>query len=204
MNTQKTLPALFQSHTGKSELCEISANIEQRQHSTKSINPSYPPQATSAAKILKQNGYRKLSTICNTLQDELYKAKDMKSKQLVAIKRTNKLLFASGIAHEEETTFCVSENIIREALILQYLTIHNKCIGGYIIQFINFFQSESDYYLVIEYIDSQINLKQFVEMAQQHIQNGTLKLKRYQKTIQYLYWQLAVTLQWLHNSMKCC
>eukprot|EP01084_Bolivina_argentea_P207435 353913_1 len=159
---------------------------------------------TSEDIILEMNGYIKTNKITNTLQGELFKAKELSTGQYVAIKKTNKSLHNEHISIQDDTTFFVSENIIREAIMIQHLTVDNTCIGKYIIQFINFFESDTDYYLVLEYIESEINLKQFVAIAHKCIEKGKLKLRHYQKVIQYLYWQLLVTIQWLHDSMHVC
>ena len=55
----------------------------------------------------------------------------------------------------------------------------------------------------MEYIDSEMNLRQFVEIAFKYIQEKKLRLKYYQKIVKYVYWQLVVTVRWLHQCMSC-
>eukprot|EP01084_Bolivina_argentea_P101903 182631_1 len=158
--------------------------------------------------VFIKNGYKKINTIKKTLQGELYKASIIANRndqsQYVAIKRTSKYLYKQNIAIEDNINFCVSENIIKESLILKYLTVDHKPIGDYITTFIQFFQSDTDYFLVMEYIDTEMNLKQFISRASQYIQQGKLALVNYHKIIKYLLWQLFVTIQYLHDSMNCC
>eukprot|EP01084_Bolivina_argentea_P078440 142328_1 len=153
---------------------------------------------------LADHSYTKVHKLCDTLQGDLWKAQDMKTNEYVTIKRTDKQLFQQQISIDDDNMqFCVSENIIKESNILKRLTVDNHCIGNYIIQYINFFESDTDYYLVMQYVESETNLKQFVQTAHKHIKNNKLKLKQYQKIIKYLYWQLIVTVHWMHNDMKC-
>eukprot|EP01084_Bolivina_argentea_P168252 291829_1 len=113
--------------------------------------------------IFRRNGYRKLKRISTTLQGELFKAIKMdKYQSNVCIKKISKYLCDNQITNEDGYSICVSKNVIKEALLLKYLTIINQCIGGYIVNYIDFFESNTDYYLVTEYIESEMNLKQFI------------------------------------------
>ena len=187
-----------------------------------SYSPSMMTLLTNLAQmdeesIFYNNGYQKISKICDTLQGAMYKAIKLEKEVLnvnynnkfqskqsyVAIKQTNKSLFSEKIAIEDDdTTFCVSEDIIKEAMILKYLTVDNTPIGGYIVKYIDLFESDTDYFLVMEYIESEMNLKQFVSKSREYIKNGKLSANQYHKIVKYLLWQLFVTIQWLH-SMHC-
>ena len=157
--------------------------------------------------------------ICNTLQGQLYKAKrisdmddekkdvdekqrDSTAHQYVAIKRIDKELFQESIAIQDDMNFIVSENIIKEAFILKYLTVDNCPIGDYICKYIDFFESDDYYYLVIEYVYSEINLWNLYQ-RHAYINDGKLELRKYQKIIKYILWQLFVTVNWMHNTVHC-
>ena len=114
-----------------------------------------------------------------------------------------------------------------QALILCHLTVDNKPTADYIVQFRDFFETEDDYYLVMEYIEG-INLAEFTKKAHQYISDGKLKLKEFQKIVKYLFWQLTVCiiicfgvcfeyeqseffnvqikviLHWIHDDMNVC
>eukprot|EP01084_Bolivina_argentea_P019007 35389_1 len=154
--------------------------------------------------LLHNHGYRIMHKICDTMQGDLFKALNVNTNRFVAIKKTDKQLFAKRIAIQDRIHFCVTENIIKEAHILKYLTVDNTPIGDYIVQYIDFFESGESYYLVMEYIASETDLKQFILKAKRYIQCGKMDIKAYQKTMKFLLWQLFVTVQWLHLSMKCC
>eukprot|EP01084_Bolivina_argentea_P292906 503689_1 len=153
--------------------------------------------------VLQRHGYKRITKISETLQGELFKASDLHQNRYVAIKRTDKRLFRQQIAVQDDISFVVAENIVQEAFLLRYLTVDHTPIGDYVLQFIDFFESNASYYLVIEYIESEMNLKQFITKCAQYIANGQLSLNEYKKVIKFVLWQLFVTVQWLHT-MRCC
>ena len=154
--------------------------------------------------ILEQHGYHQINKICDTLQGQLILAEKTWNKQRVrvVIKQTDKETFEQRVAKQDDMIYCVEKNIVKEALILHHLTVDNEPIANYIVKFVDFFQSEHDYYLIMEYIDG-INLKQFVDKAHQYINDGKLSLKEYQKIIKYIFWQLIALIRWLHDDMHC-
>eukprot|EP01084_Bolivina_argentea_P190877 327902_1 len=155
--------------------------------------------------ILAKKGYKKLHKITDTLQGELIKAVNINDTNNIhyAIKRTEKSLHNQGIAIQDEMNFCVAENIVKESLILKYLT-SNSAADGKIVKYIDHFESETDYYLVTEYISSETNLKQFVRNAHNYIDQKQITLKYYQNVIRYVYWQLLIIFKFLHDDMNCC
>ena len=107
--------------------------------------------------LFAEHGYTKIGKICDTLQGELIKAKtnfcsiDCKY-EYVAIKKICKKLTRDKIAydHDQDSNtdiqFCVQEDIQKEAAILKHLTLDNQSTFNYIVQFIEFFESEDYYY----------------------------------------------------------
>lgn len=130
---------------------------------------------------------------------------DQSVNYLVTIKKCDKVLVAEHISYadDEDMHFCVDDSILKERDILQYLTIDNIPTCDYIARYIDFFQSEEDYYLVTESIRSGITLQAFIEKAHQFIKIGKLKCKEYQKIIKYIFWQLCAVMHWLHDDMHC-
>lgn len=155
--------------------------------------------------VYAKNGYKKLGKISRCLQGDMYKALNQTNGEYVAIKRASKELLDDNIAFDDDgMTFCVSENLVKEAAILQYLTVRNRPLGDYIVNFVDLFEDDEDYFLVLEYIESETNLQQFVQEAHEYLKKGQLPLKAYQKAIKYIMWQLVVTVKWLHDDMHCC
>ena len=156
--------------------------------------------------VMFQNDYRKIKKICDTLQGEMYKAMPMTphtNGKYVAIKRTDKQLLHEGIAIEDGFSFCVSENILNEAMILRHLTVYNKPINACIVKFIDFFESNDSYFLVTEFIESEMNLKQFVAASRVHIENGTLSPIHYQKIMRYLMFQYVHFFECFCQCVSC-
>eukprot|EP01084_Bolivina_argentea_P167089 290061_1 len=156
--------------------------------------------------LLAKYGYIKDKILHKTLQGEIFKAKSINNEhnqhRFVTIKKTSKHLHKKRESVDDNGfKYIVDENIIKEALILRHLTIENKPIGDTIIKYINFFHSNTDYYLVTEYIDGDMTLKDFIPKLHQYIKQNKLKLKEYQKIIKYLLWQLVATIHWMHNDV---
>eukprot|EP01084_Bolivina_argentea_P181185 312953_1 len=159
--------------------------------------------------ILSEHGYKKMRFICKTLQGELIEAIKIEGKDIgqhVIIKITNKKLYKEhiSIADNDGLNYCIEDDIFKEALILNHLTNHNKCSGQYITKYVQFFESEKDYYLVTECINKCMNLKTFIKKSFKYIKNQQLELKDYQHFVRYLMWQLCAVMQWMHEDMHCC
>eukprot|EP01083_Nonionella_stella_P280379 953863_1 len=168
-------------------------SIDEKHDTTHNIDP-----------LLKLNGYKFIRKICDTQQGELLEATDHKSSAVV-IKKVGTALFRQRITKKDAfgMTYCIPNNILKEAIILNHLTVNNHCT--FMIQFVHFFYSDHYYYLVTKQIDDDtLNLKQFLEQAQKYICDGKLDMKKYLKVLKYIFWQLSVWLHWMHNDMHCC
>ncbi len=103
--------------------------------------------------------------------------------------------------HYDTSHFCVHDDIHKEAAILRYLNNKDSC--NKMSRYIDFFESQADYYLVLESETDFMKLKEFVNTAHKYIENGKLKRKEYAKIIKYIMWQLLTAINWLHNDMYC-
>eukprot|EP01083_Nonionella_stella_P254293 873982_1 len=83
---------------------------------------------------------------------------------------------------QPETVQSTSKNILKYALLLNHCTITNKAPGHHIAQFIDFFNDEQYYYLVMEYC-GPITLQQWSQKAFEYIQNNRLDIKQYRKMV---------------------
>jgi len=164
----------------------------------------------STEATLDEHGYCKLHIIAKTQHGELILAQssDNKGSRKVAIKRTSKQLLKNKTTIDAEdndninTHILSDENIITEAILLNDATVNNTPPGDYVTKFIEFFQSTTDYYLVMEYVESQVTLKKFVEKAHQYIQRGILDRKEWNKILKFLSWQLVATTHYMHNELN--
>ena len=106
----------------------------------------------------------------------------------VAIKKISKKLHNRRVYKEKGgTNILIDEDVVKEAILLHYLTIDNKSTGGYICQLLSFFESPKYYYIVMEY-GGNCNLKQFVKRAHHFIQKKLLKISEWQKICKFLFW----------------
>eukprot|EP01084_Bolivina_argentea_P096427 173369_1 len=162
--------------------------------------------------LISENGYKYVDKICDTLQGELIKAKVLKSSlrnaaigSYVAIKKTDKSLVKQQIAMQDNMTFMVSENCVKEAYALKQMTSNSN-----IVQFVDYFESDSHFYLVMEHIENAITLKEFVDLSFNLMNECKLTMEEYSKTIKEIMWQLVNTIRWLHGVVQsvhldiCC
>eukprot|EP01083_Nonionella_stella_P025383 69895_1 len=169
------------------------------------ITAGNTPQSSNEIECLSKNGYCRKDKICNALQGEVFVAQTMNGTN-VAIKKTYKNLHYQHMALKHmysEGTHIIEEDIIKEAVILQYLTVDNKPSNGSIVKLIEFFESDDAFYLVTEHVGT-LTLAQFNQKAHQLIAQKKLKTKTWKQIVKYLVWQLSVILYWLHNDMQCC
>eukprot|EP01084_Bolivina_argentea_P224586 379727_1 len=121
--------------------------------------------------LLANHGYRKQQTICNTSQGELFIVdiinNDTIKTKTAVIKKIDKLLHKQHIIIQNEINFITNKNIVQEIEILRHLTVENT--NEHVVQYMESFESETHYYLVMEYIKSNMNLKEYVVKAQEYI-----------------------------------
>eukprot|EP01084_Bolivina_argentea_P012563 23511_1 len=156
--------------------------------------------------IYAKNGYKKIKKLKNILQGELLLVEEIKTHKLFVIKKTEIELFKENtVINDNGDYIFTSENRIKEREILKYVTNLNKNdpMNQYIIKYKDWFKSEDDYFLVIEYIESETNLKQFIAQCQKHIYENKLTLNEYHSKIKYVFWQLVTTIHWLHGKHIC-
>lgn len=129
----------------------------------------------------------------------------LNKESFVIIKKTNKRLHRQGISMKDadNLVYCVQEDILKEAHILRYLTVHHDKIGLYIGKFVRFFSTETDYYLVMEYFEHSMNFKEFIDRSHQFMIIKKMKYVYYRKVIKHLFWQLFIAMHWLHADIKC-
>eukprot|EP01084_Bolivina_argentea_P125501 222352_1 len=161
--------------------------------------------------IFAKHGYKKNGIFCDTLQGKVFNAITINTEKqkYVKIKKCDKYCYLNQIsfADDDNMQFIVEDDIIKEKLILQYLNIDNPktLFQNSIPKLIDFFHTETDYYLVTQHSDENINimtLKQFTTTAHKYIGTGKLKEKQYQKIVKRILWDIAIIVHSLHN-MRC-
>lgn len=163
--------------------------------------------------IVREHGYKIDREVGPTLQGTLFKAHIIEATKenalygpvgsAVAIKKVDKAVYANRTAHVDGMTFVVEQDLLKEAILLKHLTLHNRPTGDYIARFVDFFESDTHFYLVTEFVEG-LSLEQFVRQAFALMAEGRLSRIDYQKTVKYLFWQLATTTRWLHDVMASC
>jgi len=191
-------------------LLDISSSYDSPYEYPNAYENSNEQSMENYIQTLSNYGYSKLKTICDqSLQGKVYEGEKRTGNdygsikiERVAIKQVSKLLHNAHISLEDGMSFVVEENVIKESLILNYLTVLNKPPADYIVNFIEFFEDNDNFYLVTSYGGNQ-NLLQFVNKAHTYLKEGRLSIKEWQKTVKYLFWQIIVILNYLHNDLQC-
>jgi len=174
--------------------------------STPSKNEPPVPQK-SDAELLLEKGYKINKKICDTKQGCMYDGVILEPTtciKRIAIKKTEKYLYSKRISRGYgNMNIITNENIIKEAIILHHLTVDNKATADYIVRFVDFFETEHSYFLVMEW-GGDVTLNQFCDQAFEYMQQGKLDLKEWKRIVKYIFWQLSVILYFMHHDQHCC
>lgn len=152
---------------------------------------------------LNQKGYKEIRKICDTLQGEMILCEKMDESKKCAVKKINRGLYSNNICVDDHgMSIIVDEDIVKEGFFYKLLTVDNIAVTDSIPRFIDFFVSESYIYLITEYIEGEMTLGDFVEMAMIYIREQRLDLKEWRKICRYISWQCVAILYWLHNDLS--
>eukprot|EP01084_Bolivina_argentea_P193283 331633_1 len=123
------------------------------------------------------------------------------ANNIVVIKRCSKYLHNKSVTIQNGKEYPVNENVINEYKILKYFTAQKSC-PSQITKSIDFFESEYNYYFVME--NAGGDFFDFIVRAHKLITDGKLKVKEWRKFVKYLFYQMVIVVQFLHNQMHCC
>eukprot|EP00485_Elphidium_margaritaceum_P010210 CAMPEP_0202701492 /NCGR_PEP_ID=MMETSP1385-20130828/14582_1 /ASSEMBLY_ACC=CAM_ASM_000861 /TAXON_ID=933848 /ORGANISM="Elphidium margaritaceum" /LENGTH=320 /DNA_ID=CAMNT_0049358929 /DNA_START=279 /DNA_END=1238 /DNA_ORIENTATION=- len=160
------------------------------------------------------NGYRFIEKIRDASQGAIYRAMivpvedddqgssaDDVDAQYVIIKKTMKKLHNEGVAIQNGYNIVTHKNIVKEAMILHYLSTQHESLTDYVPEFVEAVESDTAYYLVMDDAGS-MTLKAFCDRAFEYIRDGRLSHSNYLLMCKYIAWQMCVCLQWLHREMN--
>eukprot|EP01083_Nonionella_stella_P291748 992490_1 len=99
--------------------------------------------------VLRKTGFSNVSKITSTLQGTIWSATTY-DLQSVVIKTTSKYLHDKSMSSINGQTSHVQEDILLEQSILKYVTQQQDCPKS-IVKFQDFFQTNCDYYMVMEH-----------------------------------------------------
>jgi hypothetical protein len=163
----------------------------------------------SSTKINKQriigNYTIYLPPIQRTLQGYIYEGSMNNCTKSIIIKLTDKKLHNDRKAVYNGTKIFINENIFKEKQILQYITknaqIYN--IGNYIPLYIDFFEFEENYFLIMEHGGK--SLFEFVDKGHQYIKTKLLEINEWKENIcKCAFKQMCTVTDILHNTFNIC
>jgi len=92
---------------------------------------------------------------------------------------------------------------VNEAGILRLLKQQKHVATEYIVEFVDFFSGDDAHFLVMDYIEHSMSLAVYIQTIHRLKREGILKTNKLLKITKFIFWQLAVALQWLHDEMDC-
>eukprot|EP00484_Ammonia_sp_Unknown_P030465 CAMPEP_0197038604 /NCGR_PEP_ID=MMETSP1384-20130603/15516_1 /TAXON_ID=29189 /ORGANISM="Ammonia sp." /LENGTH=337 /DNA_ID=CAMNT_0042469061 /DNA_START=31 /DNA_END=1044 /DNA_ORIENTATION=- len=153
--------------------------------------------------ILNKVGVIDARKLTQTLQGSIWKASlvstngdnDSDAPKAVAVKVTDRYLQEHGLARIGDQTYCVQEDIVYEAKLLQSVTASKQCPDS-IVKFHRFFATKTDYYLIME--DGGSSLFDFVVKAHRFIRAGTIGLSHWKQMVKRIFKQMVECVEYLH------
>lgn len=122
--------------------------------------------------VIHQKGYQIIDKIRDCTQGAIWKAKvtkeggsipgNLPKGSIVAIKRVNKVFHQdreSG-AKDFGMTELLEEDVVKEAAIMKHCTVSIRDSGRFILKFIDFFETSSEYCLVTEWHENALSMKE--------------------------------------------
>merc|ERR1719410_47151 len=137
---------------------------------------------------LKRNGYFNATLLSTTLQGSVWTAPHPETKKLVVIKATSKALHHEQVVVIDDKKYRVQENIFKERAILKYLTAKDKNAPKSIVQYIDWFTDEYNYFLVMEH--GGHSLFNFTLKVHGYIESGQIAMNEWHKLVQLLFNQM--------------
>ena len=195
------------------DLCDNKSNYNEDYMDVfrKVVQNSLKGGLCDADKLFLDTNYIKISIISETKHSKIYKArpgdKNGCNDRLVAIKKYE-LQRAHQLIQFEDKVVKVSKfedygfKIKNEASMLKYLAGADCSARDFIVKYIDF-QEGDGYYLVMEYIESEMNLKQFLDLSFKYIKEERMDSMHYGSIIKLIFWQLSMVMKVLHHDMKC-
>ena len=153
---------------------------------------------------LRVHGYKREKFIANTLQGKTFTARyiDIRlNKQELVIKTTNKELYNKGITVTKDgKAFNIKEDIVAESVMMREFMNNNPPAS--LIGFIDFFEDEEFYYLVMEH--GGTDFFDFVVKCHELINEDKLSMKEWRKQCKFIFAQMIQFIKWLHETMNYC
>jgi len=160
------------------------------------------PDDEVVSTVFKKCNYTDAKPLATSLQGSVWTATGPQGEH-IAIKVTKKKLHQQSMSTEiGGAQYPIQENIKKEAQILHHLTVsetikHGGKIPKSIVKYVDFFQSKTNYYLVME--NGGSSLFDFVVKAHQLIACDKLDVSEWHKCVKVIYKQLLDALQYMHS-----
>eukprot|EP01083_Nonionella_stella_P009425 27169_1 len=157
--------------------------------------------------LLQQYGYEVIQNIIKrTANGCVYEAQCIETSETTPLNKWSHLTstkLEKHVAIKKVTKQCDEATLTKEAMIVHYLTVRNKAPRNNICNFVEFIETEKDYFLVEEYAGN-MTLGMFTQQAHEYIKQKRLPKKEWRVFVKFVFWQLIVNMYWMHYDMNCC
>jgi len=147
--------------------------------------------------VLQQAGYCSNQKKTDTLQGSIWSSRSQNNGSSVIIKVTSRKLHKESVIIYDGKKYNVDENIIKEKDILKYLSSKKRKQCDHIVQYLDFFKSNSRYYLIMEHGGHM--LFDFVVRVHRYIQSKKLDIVEWHKLIKIIFVQILDAVQYIHD-----
>jgi len=148
--------------------------------------------------ILTKRGYVQSNKLIDTLQGTIWRAIQQSTKSQVVIKITSKALSSKSVMIVDGEERPVHENILREKIILKYLSNGKNCPQS-IVKYVDFMKSNVNYYLVMT--DGGHSLFDFNLKVHEYIEAAKISISHWHSVVKLIFRQMLSALDYIH-SMK--
>eukprot|EP01083_Nonionella_stella_P052906 140205_1 len=206
-NAQSTVKSTKAQHDNTKSTSTKSPQ-KQPKTETKETDQSQSKYDETLVSFLRTKGYAIQSKLANTLQGAIYRCTLLNGSQCfahdtVVIKVTRKDL------HHESMTILengkkkhIQENILKERDIIHELTATNDPRTIYMTRYVDFFEDNTSFYLVIE--EGGSDLFEYVVRCHGLIRKGQLERKEWRLMCKKIFKQMIEYLDYLHSEHDIC
>jgi len=156
--------------------------------------------AGCAAQQTTPHRYCSFVEIARTLQGSIGRSTQQPLGRGVVIKIANRRLCSLSLGVVNGQQMAVSESIVDEANILQYLTKQPQCPES-IVKFVDFYDSKNSHHLIME--DGGHSLFGFVQKAHGLIKSGTLMVREWERMVAVISKQMLESIEFTHSKGVC-
>jgi len=199
---RETLVEDNEDYSNEDDASECSDDDDPMEHFSAANLLSIMADIQRPCTVLAGEGYRDIHKLFETAQGAVYSA--TKDKKTFRIKQTKKEMHCrhESLPDNDGMRVLVGDDILKETVLLHSFSANAPNVS-HTIKYVDFVESESDYYLVLEAV-GDYTLSDFITKAHRLMRDETLALENYKEATKRIVKQIAQALAWLHDEQRVC